>query len=108
METSMSNWKTTMKLSYDDGCITTDQIKIKRGISRRFILTSAILPSPCAFNIRAGCIWVWLQDLKHTGVPISNLFYMDDLKLYSKNEQEQVGEMKIVKQFNDDIVWNLD
>ena len=44
----------------------------------------------------------------NTGVPISNLFYMDDLKLYSKNEQEQVGEMKIVKQFNDDIVWNLD
>ena len=28
---------------------------------------------------------------------------MDDLKLYSKNEQEQVGELKIVKQFHDDI-----
>ena len=28
---------------------------------------------------------------------------MDDLKLYSKNEQEQVGELKIVKQFSDDI-----
>ena len=35
---------------------------------------------------------------------ISNLFYMDhDLKLYSKNDQEQVGELEIVKQFNDDI-----
>ena len=32
LRTSMSNWKTTMKLSYNDGCITTDQIKIKRGI----------------------------------------------------------------------------
>ena len=32
MRTSMSNWKTTMKVSYNDGCITTDQIKIKRGI----------------------------------------------------------------------------
>ena len=28
---------------------------------------------------------------------------MDDLKLYSKNEQEQVEELKIVKQFHDDI-----
>ena len=28
---------------------------------------------------------------------------MDDLKLYSKNEQEQVGELKVVKQFSDDI-----
>ena len=38
-----------------------------------------------------------------TAIIISNLFYMDDLKLYSKNDQEQVGEMKIVKQFSDDI-----
>ena len=75
----------------------------KRDLSRRFILTSAILSSPCAFNIRAGYIWVWLQDLKPSA-PISNLFYMDDLKLYSKNEREQVGELKIVKQFSDDIV----
>ena len=28
---------------------------------------------------------------------------MDDLKLYSKNKQEQVGELKIVKQFSHDI-----
>ena len=28
---------------------------------------------------------------------------MDDLKLHSKNDQEQVGELKIVKQFSDDI-----
>ena len=34
--------------------------------------------------------------------PISNLFYMDNLKLYSKNDQEQVGELKIVTQFSDD------
>ena len=32
METSMSNWNTKMKLFYNDGCITADQIKIKRGI----------------------------------------------------------------------------
>ena len=28
---------------------------------------------------------------------------MDDLRLYSKNEQKQVGELKIVKRFSDDI-----
>ena len=28
---------------------------------------------------------------------------MDDLKLYSKNEQEQIGELKIVKQISEDI-----
>ena len=36
----------------------------KRDLSKRFILTSAILLSPCAFNIRAAYIWVWLQDHK--------------------------------------------
>ena len=34
---------------------------------------------------------------------IDNLFYMDDLKLNSKNEQEKFLELKIVKQFSDDI-----
>ena len=41
--------------------------------------------------------------ISHTSLPVSNLFYMDDLKLYSKNDQEQVGELKIVKQFSDNI-----
>ena len=62
------------------------------------------MPSPCAFNTRAGragYIWVWLQDLKHA--PIDNLSYIDDLKLNRKNKQEKVGELKIVKQFSDDI-----
>ena len=45
------------------------------------------------------------NDQSQTQVPqlASNLFYMDGLKLYSKNDQEQVGELKIVKQFSDDI-----
>ena len=32
VETLMSNWKTTMKLLYNNGLFTTDQIKIKRAI----------------------------------------------------------------------------
>ena len=40
--------------------------------------------------------------ISNTSAPISHLFYMDDLKLYSKNDQEQLGELKIVKQFSDD------
>ena len=33
----------------------------------------------------------------------SNLFYMKDLKLNNKNKEKQVGELKIVTQFSDDI-----
>ena len=32
METSMKKWNTTMKLFYNEGCIITDPIKVKRGI----------------------------------------------------------------------------
>ena len=28
---------------------------------------------------------------------------MDDLRLYNKNDQKQVGELKILKRFSDDI-----
>ena len=103
METSMSNWNTTMKLFYSDGCITTEQIKIKRGIFQGdsfspllFCLALVPLTSELATS-------GYGYKISNTSAPISNLFYMDDLKLYSKNDQEQVGELKIVKQFIDDI-----
>ena len=103
METSMRNWKTTMKLYYNDGYITTDQIKIKRGIFQGdsfspllFCLALVPLTSELATS-------GYGYKISNTSAPISHLFYMDDLKLYSKNDQEQVGELKIVKQFSDDI-----
>ena len=41
--------------------------------------------------------------ITNTSAPVSNLFYIDDIKLYSKSEQGEVGELKIVNQFSDDI-----
>ena len=103
METSMRNWKTTIKLCYNDECVTTDQIKIKRGIFQGdsfspllFCLALVPLTSELATS-------GYGYKISNTSAPISHLFYMDDLKLYSKNDQEQVGELKIVKQFIDDI-----
>ena len=93
----MGNWKTTMKLCYNDGCITTDQIKIKRGIFQGDSF-SPLLFCPALVPLTS--------ELATSGYGYkvsSNLFYVDDLKLYSKNGQEQVGEFKIVKQFSDDI-----
>ena len=33
---------------------------------------------------------------------------MNDLKLFAKNDQQPQGLLNIVKQFSDDIQWNLD
>ena len=103
MEASMNNWKTTMKLFYNDGCITTDQMKIKRGIFQGdsfspllFCLALVPLTSELAAS-------GYGYKISNASAPISNLFYMDDLKLYSKNEKEQIGELKVLKQFSDDI-----
>ena len=99
----MSDWKTTMKLFYNDGCITTDQIKIKRRIFQGDLF------SPLLFCLALVPLTSELATsgygykISNTSAPISYLFYMNDLKLYSKNEPEQIGELKVVKQFSDDI-----
>ena len=75
----------------------------KRGLSRRLILTSAILPGS-AEPLPSELATSGMVTRSKTQVLQSAIcFCMDDLKLYSKNEQEQVEELKIVKQFHDDI-----
>ena len=86
-----------MKLYYNDGRITTEQIKIKRGIFQGesfspLLFCLALVPLTSEL-VTSG----YGYKISNTSAPISNLFYMDDLKLYSKNDQEKVGELKIVK-----------
>ena len=90
----MNNWKTTMTLSYNDGCIITDQIKIQRGVFQGdsfspllFCLALVPLTSELATS-------GYGYKIKNASAPISNLFLC---RFYSKNEHEQVGELKIVK-----------
>ena len=103
MEASMSNWKTTIKLFYNDGSITTDTIRIKRGIFQGdsfspLLFCLALVPLTSELDTSE-----YGYKISNTSAPISNLFYTDDLKLYSKSEQEQIGKLKLVKQFSDDI-----
>ena len=44
---------------------------------------------------------------KNGGEKISNLFYMDDLKLCGKNDKELDGLLCTVKKFSDDIDMEL-
>ena len=90
-----------MKLFYKDGCITTDQMKIKRGIFQGdsfspLLFCLALVPL-------TSVLATYGYKISNTSAPISNLFSMDDLKLYSKNDQERVGELNTVKQFSDNI-----
>ena len=66
----------------------------KKDLSRRFILTSAILPGSAVPLPSELATSGYGYKIKNTSAQISNLFLC---RLYSKNEQEQVGELKIVK-----------
>ena len=107
METSMSKWNATMKLMNKVECISTNQIKIKGGIFQEdsispLLFCQALVPLTLKLTTSG-----YSYKISKASAPISNLFYMDDLKLYSKNDQEQFGELKIVKQFSDNIRMEL-
>ena len=63
-----------MTLSYNDGCIITDQIKIQRGVFQGDFLTSAILPGSAEPLPSELATSGYGYKIKNTSAPISNLF----------------------------------
>ena len=81
METSMNSRNTTMQLYYSDGCIITDPIKIKRGIFQGnsfspLLICLALVPLTSELAATG-----YGYKITNASDPISNLFFMDDLKL---------------------------
>ena len=101
MTGSMSNWKTTLSLSHSQGTIKTRSISIKSGIFQGDSL------SPLLFCLSLAPLSTMLNNTGYGyevgGKKISHLFYMDDLKTYVKNDNQQEGLLKTIKTFSDDI-----
>jgi predicted RNA-binding protein with RPS1 domain len=100
----MNNWNTNMHLRSDDGNeIITDTINIKRGIFQGDSLSPllfcvALIPLTSELNATG-----FGYNISKNSPNVSHLFYMDDLKLYSKTEQQLQGALHVVKKFSDDI-----
>ena len=101
LKTSMDNWKTRLLLSHSEGMSKSDYIKIKRGIFQGDSLSPLLF---CLSLIPLS------NELNNTGhgykifnCVINHLFYMDDLKLFAKNDRDLEGLLCTVKQFSDDI-----
>ena len=101
LKESMKQWQTQPLLIHQNGTIICENLKIRRGIFQGDSL------SPLLFCISLIPLSLELNNSRY-GYKIgedkfSHLFYMDDLKLYGKDDNEIEGLLKIVKGFSDDI-----
>jgi len=99
----MGHWRTRMRLHAENKLIETEDIKIQCGIFQGDSLT------PLLFCICLIPLTEKLNKLntvyeEHaTKKKLSHLFYMDDLKLIAKSEEEIQKQIQTVKTFSDDI-----
>ena len=97
LKRNIKMWNTQWTLTHESGTY----INIKRGIFRGdslfpLLLCISLIPlllelNSSVYGYKIGTEW------------ITHLFYMDDLKLYAKDDGELEGLLKIVKGFSDDI-----
>ena len=90
-----------MILNYSMANIMTNPISIKNGIFQGdslspLIFCLALAPLSNLLNNTGMGYNVYNERVNH-------LFYMDDLKLYAKNDEQLEGLLQIVKMFSDDI-----
>ena len=97
----MPMWKTKLVLNTVENTLNAGDININSGIFQGDSLSPILF---CVTLIPLSKL------LNNTGYgykiydnTINHLFYMDDLKLFAKNDQQLPGLLNIVKQFNDDI-----
>ena len=101
LRTSMTKWQTRLLLSHDNGTLKSDPIKIKCGIFQGhslspFLFCLALIPLSNELN-NPG------YGYKIFDRTINQLFYMDNLKLFTKNDQDLEGLLNTVKEFSNDI-----
>ena len=101
LKNNIKQWQTTLMINNNNEISKSKNIKINRGIFQGDSL------SPLLFCL---CLIPLTHELNRTTYgyrisekTINHLFYMDDLKLYAKNDSELEGLLKTVKQFSDDI-----
>lgn len=104
---AMKSWSTFMILNSLKGTITSNKVQIKRGIFQGdslspllfcmslFPLTKELNNTACGYKLTNG------SD------KVNHLLYMDDLKLFGKNNDELSSLVSTVKKFSDDILMEF-
>ena len=96
----MTNWKTQITLTYEKSTLMSDNINIKRRIFQGDSLSPllfriSLIPLSSELNSSSYVYKIGTERITH-------LFYMDDLKLYAKDDIELEGLLRIVKRYSYD------
>ena len=98
---SMRKWQTTLNLYHTGGLLTSRPININCGIFQGDSF------SPLLFCLALAPLSNLLNNsgygYEFTKGKVSHLFYMDDLKTFAKDDNQQIGLLSTVKTFSDDI-----
>ena len=105
LQHSMTLWKTSLIINHREGIERSPSIKIQRGIFQGDSL------SPLLFCISLFPLTELINKHKYGydcyNKRFNHLFYMDDLKIFAKNDKELSELVKIVKTFSDTIKMNF-
>ena len=101
MKSSMKKWMTTLYLNREKRTLTSRKMNINNGIFQGDSL------SPLLFCIALAPLSALINKggygFKLNSMVISHLFYMDGLKTFAKNDDEQQRILTIVKDFSDNL-----
>ena len=101
LKASMALWETNLYLSHSNGTLTSNGMQIQCGIFQGdsfspLLFCLALVPLSHLLN-NTG------YGYKINNRRINHLFYMDDLKLYARDDLELEGLLQTVKSVSDDI-----
>ena len=97
----MPTWRSQLNLHYEGGKITTDNIKFRRGIFQGDSLSPLLFClclTPITNILRRKEVGYKLGNRK-----VSNLLYIDDLKIYAKSDTQMERCKAVVVEFSKDI-----
>ena len=101
LKNGMKLWSTNLYLNHTKGSMKSDKININCGIFQGVSLPSllfclSLIPLTNELNNTKYGYEIYEKT-------INNLFHMDYLKLYAKNDKKLGGLLSTVKQFSDDL-----
>ena len=105
VQQSMTNWKIVMILNNNKDRITSRSINIRRGIFQGdslspFLFCLSLAPLSNMLNNTKCGYEIYRKKVNH-------LFYVDDLKLFARNDGQLEGLLTTVKEFSNDIAMQF-